>query len=93
VPEAALGARIKLPTPDGPVVVTVPAGTQNGQVLRIRGRGWPRLDRGGRGDLLISTRVLIPRNTDSTLEEVLRALQRLWPENPRAAIWGGQEPR
>jgi molecular chaperone DnaJ len=93
VPEAALGARIQLPTPEGPVVVTVPAGTQSGQVLRIRGRGCPRRDRGGRGDLLVATRVVIPRNADSTLAGVLRELQRLWPENPRAAMWSGRGAR
>jgi len=87
VPEAALGARIAVPTPDGPVVLTLPAGTQNGQVFRIRGRGCPRLDRDGRGDLLVTIRVTIPRNADSTLEEVLRTLQRLWPEDPRAELW------
>jgi molecular chaperone DnaJ len=94
VPEAALGARIQVPTPDGPAVVTVPAGTQAGQVFRLRGKGCPRLDRDGRGDLFVTARVVIPRNADSTLEEVLRALQRLWPEDPRAALWahrGGLE--
>ncbi|MBI2467169.1 MAG: J domain-containing protein [Candidatus Rokubacteria bacterium] len=88
VPEAALGARIQVPTPDGPAVVTIPAGTQSGQVFRIRGKGCPRLDRDGRGDLFVVARVTIPRNADPTLEEVLRALQRLWPENPRAELWG-----
>jgi molecular chaperone DnaJ len=87
IPEAALGARIQVPTPDGPAVITVPAGTQSGQVFRLRGRGCPRLDRDGRGDLYVETRVAIPRNADSTLEEVLRALQRLLPEDPRAALW------
>jgi molecular chaperone DnaJ len=87
IPEAALGARIEIPTPDGPAVITVPAGTQSGQVFRLRGKGCPRLDRDGRGDLFIEARVTIPRNTDSTLEEVLRALQRLLPEDPRAVLW------
>lgn len=88
VPEAALGARIQVPTADGVAVVTIPTGTQGGQVFRIRGRGFPRLDRDGRGDLLVATRVMIPRNADSTLQEVLRTLQRLLPENPRAELWG-----
>jgi len=87
VPEAALGARIQVPTPEGPAVVTVPAGTQNGQVFRLRGKGCPRLDRDGRGDLFVTARVVIPRNADTMLEEVLRALQRLRPEDPRAALW------
>lgn len=88
VPEAALGARIQVPTLDGPAVITLPAGTQNGQVFRLRGKGCPRLDRDGRGDLFVTARVVIPRNADTTLEEVLRTLQRLWPEDPRAALWG-----
>jgi molecular chaperone DnaJ len=87
VPEAALGARIRIPAPDGAVVVTIPAGTQTGQTLRIRGRGCPRLDRGGRGDLLVETRVVIPRNPDPALEEVLQDLRRLLPEDPRAELW------
>jgi len=88
VPEAALGARIRIPTPEGPAVLTIPAGTQSGQAFRLRGKGCPRLDRDGRGDLLVAARVIIPRNTDSTLEEVLRMLERLLPEDPRAELWG-----
>lgn len=88
VPEAALGARIRVPTPDGPAVLTIPAGTQGGQTFRLRGRGCPRLDREGRGDLLVTTRVVIPR-ADSTLEGVLRALERLLPGDPRTSLWGG----
>lgn len=88
VPEAALGARVQIPTPDGPVAVTIPPGTQSGQLFRVRAKGCPRLDRDGRGDLVVAARVMIPRNTDSTIEEVLRALQRLLPENPRADLWG-----
>jgi molecular chaperone DnaJ len=91
VPEAALGARIQIPTPDGLVVVTIPAGTQAGQTLRVRGKGCPRLDREGRGDLLVQTRVVIPRNADPALEEVLQALRRLLPEDPRADLWRAPE--
>jgi molecular chaperone DnaJ len=87
IPEAVLGARIRVPTPDGPAVVTIPPGTQSGQVFRVRGRGCPRLHREVRGDLLVATRVVIPRNADSTLEGVLRELERLLPENPRADLW------
>jgi molecular chaperone DnaJ len=87
VPEAALGARIQIPTVDGPVMVTVPAGTQTGQTLRVRGKGCPRLGREGRGDLLVQVRVVIPRNPDPAMEEVLQALRRLLPEDPRAELW------
>jgi molecular chaperone DnaJ len=90
VPEAALGARIPVPTPDGPAALTVPPGTQSGQILRLRGKGCPRLDRDGRGDLFVAVRVTIPRNADTMLESVLRALERLLPEDPRAGLWGSQ---
>lgn len=89
VPEAALGARIRVPTPDGPAMISIPAGAQSGQLFRLRGRGCPRRDRDGRGDLLVQLRVVIPRNADPALEEVLQALRRLLPDNPRAELWGG----
>jgi molecular chaperone DnaJ len=69
------------------MLVTLPAGTQTGQTLRVRGKGCPRLDRDGRGDLLVQIRVVIPRNTDPALQEVLQAMRRLLPEDPRAALW------
>jgi molecular chaperone DnaJ len=93
VPEAALGTRIQIPTPDGAVVVTIPAGTQAGQTLRVRGKGCPRRDRDGRGDLLVQVHVVIPRNTDPALEEVLQALKRLLPDDPRAGLWSAPDRR
>lgn len=83
IPEAVLGARIQVPTPDGPAAMIVPPGTQSGQLFRIRGKGCPRLGRDGRGDLYVAVRVVIPRNLDSRIEELLRALERLLPDNPR----------
>ena len=91
VPEAALGARIQVPTPDGPVTLTIPGGTQSGQTLRLRGKGCPRLDRDGRGDLFVQVRVVVPRNPDPALEEVLQELRRLLPGDPRAELWGARD--
>ena len=68
-------------------MVTIPAGTQAGQTLRVRGKGSPRLGREGRGDLLVQVRVVIPRNSDPALESVLHALRRLLPDDPRAELW------
>lgn len=74
--QAALGARIDFETLDGPEELAIPPGTQPGEVLRLRGRGVPRLEgRGrGRGDLLISLRVDIPTKLSKDDEAALRAL-------------------
>ncbi|MDG2114678.1 MAG: DnaJ C-terminal domain-containing protein, partial [Actinomycetota bacterium] len=74
--QATLGARIGFETLDGPEELAIPPGTQPGEVLRVRGRGVPRLEgRGrGRGDLLISLRVDIPTKLSKDDEAALRAL-------------------
>ena len=56
--QAVLGAEVRVDTPDGPVTLTVPPGTQSGQRLRLRGRGLPR--DGARGDLYAVVRVVVP---------------------------------
>ncbi len=72
--QAALGARIEFETLDGPEELAIPPGTQPGEVVRLRGRGVPRLEgRGrGRGDLLIHLRVDIPTKLSKEDEAALR---------------------
>lgn len=57
---AALGGEVEVPTVDGPHTLTVPAGTQHGTVLRVRGRGVPRIHGGARGDQLVIAAIVVP---------------------------------
>jgi len=81
--EAALGAHVEVPTPEGEMTIELPAGTQNGQRFRLRKRGVPRLGEKGRGDLFVEARVEIPAVTDDRGRELLREFARLHPR-PRA---------
>ena len=67
--EAALGASIKVPTPTGAVMLTVPKGSNTGTVLRLKGKGVPR--RGGHGDELVKLKVMLPTEPNPELEAFL----------------------
>ncbi len=73
--QAVLGAGVRIETPDGPVTLTVPAGTQSGRRLRLRGRGLPRGD-GGRGDLYAVVRIVIPERPSGAEREAYETLKR-----------------
>jgi len=83
VVEAVLGARAPVLTLEGTAEVVVPPGTQSGQVLRLRGRGLPRLSGVGRGDLYVTVHVAIPRGIDARTQELFREIGRLLPTSPR----------
>ncbi|CAH2603317.1 J domain-containing protein [Rhodovastum atsumiense] len=67
LPEAVLGARVEVPTPAGPVTVTVPKGSNTDTVLRLRGRGVKRPD-GTQGDAYATLRIVLPDHPDAALE-------------------------
>jgi curved DNA-binding protein len=73
--QAVLGAEVRVETPDGPVTLKVPAGTQSGRRLRLRGRGFPRSD-GSRGDLYAVVRIVIPEVPSAAEREAYEALKR-----------------
>ena len=66
--EAVLGGKVKAPTPTGPVTMTVPRWSNTGTVLRLKGKGVPRVD-GSRGDELVTLRVMLPEKPDPELEK------------------------
>jgi DnaJ-class molecular chaperone len=80
--EAVLGARIKVPTPEGPVMMSIPKGTSSGKVLRLKGRGFATRD-GKRGDQLVTVQIDIPPD-DPELQKFAEA--RRGAGNPRAAF-------
>ena len=80
--EAALGARIPVPTLDGEVKLTVPGGSQSGQTLRLRNRGLPRRN-GPQGDLLVELKVVVPKKLSSKEKRLFRQLQSESTFDPR----------
>ena len=73
-----------MPTPDGPVQIEVPAGTQTGQRFRLRKRGLPRLGEKGRGDLFVEAQVWVPPVADDDSRRLLREFAKRNPHDPRA---------
>jgi molecular chaperone DnaJ len=85
--EAALGAKIDVPTVDGVAQLKIPPGTQTGQKLRLREKGVPSATRDGlRGDQIVEVKIVVPRVQDERSKEILRELAKLNPEDPRAEM-------
>jgi molecular chaperone DnaJ len=88
VNEAALGAKIEVPTIDGRALLKIPPGTQSGQKLRLREKGVPSATKDGvRGDEIVEITVAVPMPRDERTKELLRELAKLNPEDPRAELW------
>jgi molecular chaperone DnaJ len=86
--EAALGAKIEVPTIDGRALLKIPPGTQSGQKLRLREKGVPSATKDGvRGDEIVEINVTVPMPRDERTKELLRELAKLNPEDPRADLW------
>jgi molecular chaperone DnaJ len=87
-PEAALGAKIEVPTIDGRALLKIPPGTQPGQKLRLREKGVASATKeGARGDEIVEITVNVPMPRDERTKELLRELAKLNPEDPRAELW------
>ena len=88
VDEAALGAKIEVPTIDGRAQLRIPPGTQSGQKLRLREKGVASAAKEGhRGDQIVTVEITVPQLRDERSKEILREFAHLNPEDPRAALW------
>jgi len=85
--QAALGASIEVPTPDGePAKITLPEGTQPGTTFRVRGRGVPHLGHKGRGDLHVTVRVVVPSKLSGEQKKLVEQLAKSLPSDPEEQL-------
>lgn len=82
--EAALGAKVTIPTLEGSAALTIPPGTESGQRMRLRGKGLREGSRGLEpGDLIVAIRIMVPKKLTSREEELFRELARISTFKPR----------
>ncbi|MEM9906601.1 MAG: DnaJ C-terminal domain-containing protein [Cyanobacteria bacterium P01_D01_bin.44] len=85
--EAVLGAKIDVPTPEGSVTVTIPAGIHSGQSLRLRGKGWPK-PKGGRSDQLVRVMIATPKTLTESEQLLYEKIRDVRTNNPRSELQG-----
>jgi len=76
-PTAALGGKVDVPTPEGTVSLKIPSGSEDGKLLRIKGRGAPKLSGHGKGDVLARVRIQVPKRVNKKERELLEELQKV----------------
>lgn len=86
IDEAVLGGRVPVPTIDGPVSLTVPAGASSGQVLRLRGRGIAHARSGTKGDQKVDLQIVSPPAGDAGLRDFLAEWRKTHPHDPRVDL-------
>jgi DnaJ-class molecular chaperone len=82
--EAVLGAKVRVPTLDRPVELTVPPGTSSGRTFRLKGKGFPA--KGGHGDLLATVQIVLPEGHDEELEALAKKWRTNKPYHPRKDV-------
>jgi DnaJ-class molecular chaperone len=82
--EATLGAKVRVPTLDRPVEVTIPPWTSSGRTFRLKGKGFPAKE--GRGDLLATVRIALPERSDPELEALMKKWRTEKPYDPRQGM-------
>jgi molecular chaperone DnaJ len=82
--EALLGAEVPVPTPTGNVKLRIRPNTQNGQEITVKGRGLPKRNASGKGDLVVTTRVVLPKLDDAAREKLEPILSAAPQPDPRS---------
>jgi molecular chaperone DnaJ len=78
--QAALGAEVEVPSLNGNISLKIPPGTQNGKVLRLKGKGVPYLNNGRKGDLLVEIQVVTPQHLDGKQKHLFEELAKVLPK-------------
>ena len=86
IEEALLGAKVEIPTLDGPTRLTIPPGTSSGMKLRLRGRGIRDARSGAAGDMYAITKVVVPRDLSDRAKELAAQLGQELKQSPRAGL-------
>jgi molecular chaperone DnaJ len=83
--EAALGAKVDIPTIDGSTTMTIPPSTQGGQKFKLKGKGMskPGSSGGGRGDMYVLAEIAVPKKLDKAAGDAVRAIEAAYTEDPR----------
>jgi len=82
--EAVLGGKVRVPTLGGAVELSIPKNTSSGRTFRLKGKGLPKS--GGSGDLLVTTKIVLPDGNDSELEQLMQKWRDEHPYNPRSDL-------
>jgi DnaJ-class molecular chaperone len=82
--EAVLGGKVRVPTLDGAVELSLPAGTSSGRTFRLKSKGFPA--KSGAGDLMATVRIALPEHSDPELEALMKKWRDDKPYNPRGGM-------
>ena len=84
--EAALGAKIEVPTIDGRTSMTLPPGIQGGQRLKLTGKGFPSPKTGAMGNQYVDIKIVVPKDLDHRAKEMIKDIGGLYKEDPRRRL-------
>jgi DnaJ-class molecular chaperone len=82
--EAVLGGKVRVPTLDGAVELSIPPNTSSGRTFRLKGKGFPA--KSGAGDLMATVRIVLPESSDQALDELMTSWRELKPYDPRKGM-------